>query len=100
MVTVMLCLQQALVRYADGSENTTCDALRDYAFTTHPTCYVKSGICTLSPADWEAIVNIVTIKQLFSSLEAFKATVEAAAGCAEFYVWLVAKEIFRDRREL
>lgn len=73
---------------------TTCDALMDYAFGTHPACYIDSGICTLPVADWEAIlVNIITIPQLLDR-EVFKNAVETAAGCAEFYLWLVEKGIF------
>ncbi|KAL1968216.1 hypothetical protein VTN77DRAFT_2051 [Rasamsonia byssochlamydoides] len=97
MEHVMLCLQRKLVPYADGAvqnSNVTCEEIKEYAFSTHPGCYVHSGLCTLPVSDWEAIVSIVTIPQLFGSLEAFEATVEAAVGCAEFYLWMVERGIF------
>jgi hypothetical protein len=97
MTNVMLCLQQDLVPYALGAAQgfSDCQALQDFAFSTHPTCYVDSGLCALPVTDWEAIVEkIVGVTTLFDSWDAFKATVEAAGGCAEFYAWLVEHVIF------
>lgn len=90
VTNTMLCLQRDLVIYGDGSQTTTCSALEDYAFGTHPDCYVNSGLCTLPPTDWWIIVNTVGITQLFNSLNAFKATLQAAGGCIEFYLWVIA----------
>jgi hypothetical protein len=89
----MLCLQRELVVYGDGSQTTTCGALKVYAFGTHPNCYVKSGVCTLPPTDWEIVIKTVRIKELFNSLDAFKATLETVTGCAGLYLWLVEKAI-------
>ncbi|KAI9765240.1 MAG: hypothetical protein M1840_007732 [Geoglossum simile] len=91
----MLCLQRSLVIYGDGSQTTTCDALRTFAFDTHPDCYVKSGVCTLPPSDWEVIVTTVSFKELFSSLEALKATLQTVDGCVDFYLWLIKKAILK-----
>ncbi|KII85981.1 hypothetical protein PLICRDRAFT_56457 [Plicaturopsis crispa FD-325 SS-3] len=95
MIDTMMCLQHAIVPIAlDQVPNTTCDSLKDTAFGTHAQCYVDNGLCTLPPTDWLAIVEIVDIKTLFSSWDAFKATVDAADGCVEFYAWVVAKGLF------
>lgn len=92
MTTVMLCLQGDLVPYALGATQgfSDCQALQDFAFSTHPACYVDSGLCSLPVTDWEAIVEkIVGLTTLFDSWDALKATVEAADGCVEFYAWLL-----------
>ncbi|EED20549.1 conserved hypothetical protein [Talaromyces stipitatus ATCC 10500] len=92
METVMLCLQRDLVPYTLGGpqEFANCLALNDYAFSTHPKCYVQSGLCTLPVHDWEVIVfQIVGVETLFDSWDAIKATVQAASGCAEFYLWAI-----------
>ncbi|KAE8554366.1 hypothetical protein TMatcc_006113 [Talaromyces marneffei ATCC 18224] len=97
MEAVMLCLQRDLVPYALGGPQAfaNCSALSDFAFSTHPTCYVQSGLCTLPVHDWEAIVfQIVGVESLFDSWNAIKATVEAASGCAEFYLWAIEHAIF------
>ncbi|KAH8695271.1 hypothetical protein BGW36DRAFT_382419 [Talaromyces proteolyticus] len=97
METVMLCLQRALVPYALGGNQSfaSCSALNDYAFGTHPKCYVQSGLCTLPPSDWEAIVfKIVGLNTLFGSWDALKATVETAVGCEEFYLWAIEQKVF------
>lgn len=97
MTNVMLCLQRDLVPYALGAGQgfSDCKALQDFAFSTHPACYVDSGLCKLPVTDWEAIVEkIVGFSTLFASWDAFKATVEATEGCAEFFAWVVANDIF------
>jgi hypothetical protein len=96
MTNVMLCLQRDLLPYALGATQGfgDCQALQDFAFSTHPACYVDNGLCALPVTDWEAIVvKIVGVTTLFDSWDAVKATVETAGGCAEFYAWLVAHVI-------
>lgn len=68
----------------------TCDYIKKEAFGTHAGCYVGSGLCTLPPSDWFAIVHIVQFKTLFASWDAFLATLKAGGGCLEFYTFLVA----------
>ena len=65
----MLCLQTALVPEAVGAPNAVqgCDALSQFAFSTHAQCYVDSGVCVLSPSDWGVIVNTVGILNLFTT---------------------------------
>lgn len=97
MEKVMLCLQRDLVPYALGGSKSfaNCSALNDYAFSTHPKCYVHSGLCTLPVEDWEAIVfKIVGVETLVDSWDAIKATAEAAGGCAEFYLWAIEHGVF------
>lgn len=90
----MLCLQRALVPYGTGgTESTTCDDLKSYAFGTHPDCYVNSGVCTLPPSDWAVIVETVSLPELFGSWDALKATLETAGDCTEFYAWLITNGI-------
>ncbi|KAH0545475.1 hypothetical protein FGG08_000476 [Glutinoglossum americanum] len=93
VTATMLCLQRALVIYGDGSQSTTCPALREYAFATHPGCYVQSGVCALPPSDWEDIISTVSFGELFSSFDALKATLKTVGGCVEFYLWLVEREV-------
>lgn len=90
----MHCLQLALVPDAIDANATTCQALETQAFGTHAGCYVNNGLCTLGIKNWAAIIEIVNIKTLFESWDAFKATLEAAGECAEFIAWLVAKDLF------
>lgn len=94
MINTMHCLQLALVPYAIDNNPTTCQALENQAFETHAGCYVDNGLCALGLQDWSAILKIVDITTLFQSWDAFKATVEAAAGCAEFFAFVVTKGHF------
>jgi len=93
MENTMHCLQMALVTDAIGAA-TTCRTLEDYAFGTHAGCYIDNGLCTLGIHNWLVILEIVDIKTLFASWDAFLATVEAVADCAEFYAFIIAKGLF------
>jgi len=89
----MHCLQIALIPDAIGTA-TTCRALADRGFRTHARCYINNGLCTLGVHDWLGILEIVDIKTLFENLDALKATIEAIAGCGEFYAFMIAKDLF------
>jgi len=91
MLDTMQCLQRFLVPEATHAEGAaqTCEELNDKAFGSHAECYIDNGLCTLPVEDWFAIVDIVELKTLFQSWEAFLATVEAADGCLDFYAWLL-----------
>jgi hypothetical protein len=93
VTNTMLCLQRALVKYGDGAQTTTCNALKDYAFGTHLDCYVNNGVCTLPWTDWHIIVTTVSFGELFNGPDAIEATIRAAGGCLEFYLWLVSNGI-------
>lgn len=96
-----LCLQDALVPYTkatagregEGESAATCDEIREFAFATHPACYVDSGVCTLPATDWGVIVRIVSLRELFGSWEALKATLQTAGRCGSFYLWLIKQGI-------
>lgn len=93
MIDTMHCLQRALVADAVDATPTspTCEALKDDAFASHAGCYTSNGFCSLGVHDWAAVLEIVDIKTLFSSWDAFKATVETAADCGAFYAFMVAR---------
>jgi hypothetical protein len=95
MLATMHCLQEALVPDAVGASNatTTCADLEDKAFETHANCYVSSGVCTLPPSDWRAVLEIVDLKTLFDSWDAFKATLMAGTECLELEAFLVEQNI-------
>jgi len=94
MLNTMQCLQEALIPEAQGiSEITTCEQLDDYAFSTHPKCYIDNGFCTLPPSDWEEVVKIVGIKTMFGSWNAIKIEAEMAADCGALYLFLVSKGV-------
>ncbi|KAJ4474230.1 hypothetical protein J3R30DRAFT_649097 [Lentinula aciculospora] len=95
MWTTMGCLQRALVSELDvpvvssglqsSSTEDVCKALEDKAFSTHAPCYLSSGLCSLSLEDWVVIVDIIDIKTLLSSWDAFEGGVDAGKGCLEFF---------------
>jgi len=86
----MQCLQKALVPEATGAGvGVTCDSIQYAAFGTHAMGYLGSGLCTLPPSDWLAIVIIVEFKTLFESSDAILAALETAGGCLEFFTFLV-----------
>lgn len=91
----ILCLQDKLVPYtAAGSDSTSsCEELKEYAFETHPQCYVEGGICSLPPSDLARIVETVGLKQVFGTSEGVKTVLETGGRCAEFYGWLVLNGI-------
>lgn len=81
MLNTMLCLQNALVSDAMGTEGTTCSALKRKAIGTHAACYVDNGWCELPSADWLAVLEIVHLKTLFQDWDTTKASVQAALHC-------------------
>lgn len=82
----MLCLQQKLVPVALGEDEqvSTCPAVREFAFSTHPKCYIEGGVCLLPPTDWLVIVGTVGFTELFDSIEALAATLKTVKGCLDF----------------
>lgn len=96
MINTMHCLQLALVGNAiDATPPAVdCQALKDQAFASHSGCYTSNGFCALGVQAWAAVLEIVDIKTLFSSWDAFKATVETAEDCAAFYAYMVERSLF------
>lgn len=92
MLNTMQCLQEALFPEAEGtSDITTCEQLENYAFSTHPKCYIDNGFCTLPPSDWEKVVEIVGFTTMFGSWNAIKTEAETAAGCGSLYLFLFSQ---------
>ena len=85
MMNTMKCLQDTLIPEGTGGVDAvkTCNELRDKAFDSHARCYLENGLCALSPSDWLAVVDIVSLKMMFSGWEALKETLEAADGCLD-----------------
>ena len=83
MFDVMHCLQLALVE----------DAVDAEAFAAHPGCYIDNGFCALSVGDWTVLLEIMGV-ETFLNWDVFKAAAETAAGCGEFYVYMVERGLF------
>jgi hypothetical protein len=86
MINTMHCLQTSLIPDVGAAGTETCDQLRTHAFATHAGCYVDNGLCDLGFGDWFAIVGIVGIGTLVESLDAAKASGQAALGCFEEFI--------------
>ncbi|RHZ52498.1 hypothetical protein CDV55_102918 [Aspergillus turcosus] len=86
----ILCLQEELVPFTNGSKSPSCSELKQYALGTHAGCYVRSGVCTLPVEDWEKILEIVA-PALISEPENFKAAFETAGECVLLYIWLLGR---------
>jgi len=95
VLNTMKCLQDTLIPEATGEVGAvkTCEELNTKAFNSHAPCYLKNGLCALPPSDWVVIVDIVSFQTLFSSWEAVKETLEAAAGCSAFYASVVLNHL-------
>lgn len=95
MLDTMKCLQDTLIPEATGEVGAvrTCEELNTKAFNSHASCYLKNGLCALSPSDWVVIVDTVSFQTLFSSWDAVKETLEAAAGCSAFYAFVVLNHL-------
>ena len=95
VLDTMQCLQRALVPEAEGAPQAaniaTCAELENYAFSTHPACYIDNGLCQLPVSDWEELVRIVGMKTAFGSWEAIKAEAKVGVGCGELYLFLLSQ---------
>ncbi|EGD86927.1 hypothetical protein H112_05442 [Trichophyton rubrum D6] len=98
----MLCLQQKLVPVALGKDEqvSTCPAVREFAFSTHPECYIQGGVCLLAPTDWLVIVGTVGFTELFDSVEALATTLKTVKGCLDFYLWLIRNNFIHQPLDL
>ncbi|KAJ3312153.1 hypothetical protein HDU76_002955 [Blyttiomyces sp. JEL0837] len=67
MWSVMTCLQTSLVPKL--GQEMTCQAIHDFAFSTHTACYTQTGnsICDLSPFDWYKILNTIGFATLIQT---------------------------------
>ena len=52
------------------SQNASCEDILDYAFDTHPECYVSAGFCrdmALNPRNMHALFLTFDLKDVWSS---------------------------------
>lgn len=89
MQGVMMCLQQKLVPFIDGSRSTSCNDVKSFAIGVHPQCYVEYGLCDLPPSDWAVIADVV-LPSLFEGPDVLKAIVSTAKACGWKYLSLDA----------
>ena len=93
VLDTMQCLQRALVPEVEERANiATCAELKDYAFSTHPTCYIDNGFCELPDSDWEEVVKIVGMRTALGSWRSIKTEAEVGVGCGESY-FLLSQEL-------
>ncbi|ETV98092.1 hypothetical protein H310_08837, partial [Aphanomyces invadans] len=64
----MTCLQQKLVPML-RSPNVTCEAIRTFAFNSHPACYTNDNdnnfsVCDLPIGDWMSLVRVIGLQTL------------------------------------
>jgi hypothetical protein len=52
-----VCLQEHIHRYLPYDADP--DTVKQSAFNSHPGCYVRSGVCFLTPDDWSVIWNSI-----------------------------------------
>ena len=59
-----MCLETALYNSAVyRNPNSTCEDIKDYAFKTHPQCYVQSGFCSVM------LTSLTNLKCLFKDFD-------------------------------
>jgi hypothetical protein len=83
---VLVCLQRDLRSAID--ESTSCDAIWEIAFDSHPACYVEAGFCTLSPTDLLKVVWSIDAREWFAG-DAARQAVETARQCGGQYAFLM-----------
>ncbi|KAJ3408445.1 hypothetical protein HDV05_004977 [Chytridiales sp. JEL 0842] len=93
MWDVMSCLQKELVPRL-GDSTFTCPQIKTFAYGTHPGCYVKSGMCELSPLDWLQIVDVIGFKTLIE-LETIQQQVDVGLSCIKRYLG-IARMVFPE----
>lgn len=95
---VMTCLQRFLIDGPLLRCGLTCDALKEDAFSSHPGCYLDSGVCALPVWDWVQLV--VTIREDLLTLDTLRQAVTTGGACLGRYVQEIGEEIERLWGEL
>lgn len=85
MWNTMSCLQKVLEPIANKDTNISmnCSQIKEFAYNSHPNCYVIStpgGVCLLPVTDWVELVKIVEI-----DMPALKQAVSVAKSCGKVY---------------
>ncbi|KAK2590393.1 hypothetical protein QQS21_011930 [Conoideocrella luteorostrata] len=87
---VMTCLQHFLITPLSQCDM-SCNRIKDIAFSSHPQCYVESGVCDLPLSDWVQLV--ITVNTDLLAGPALKQAVVTGGKCALHYVQLIENEI-------
>ncbi|XP_019856292.1 PREDICTED: uncharacterized protein LOC109584838 [Amphimedon queenslandica] len=81
---VRICLETALVNSTVYRNNATCEDIKDYAFKTHPQCYLDAGFCSVildSPTNLYCLYKVFDVKDFFSKL-AINQVYQTLKSCA------------------
>ncbi|EPS35489.1 hypothetical protein H072_11086 [Dactylellina haptotyla CBS 200.50] len=96
----MNCLQKALVPKLTCGE--TCDSIGEFAFNSHPGCYIEAGVCGLvltNPKDIGQLIAVVW-KDVFSSWKAGVQGIDTVVGCGGKVVDTFTGEIAKLTAEI
>ncbi|KAI1702865.1 protein kinase domain-containing protein [Ditylenchus destructor] len=76
------CLTDRLGEYIDQAQNVSCSNIHDYAYDTHPDCYVQCGFCSVitKSANIKAFFDVIELKDL-----ALRTVLQTGAKCAGVY---------------
>ena len=86
---VKSCLQNALLPPINDPSSYDCDTLKDYAFDSHPKCYLGNdgeydSVCDLSKEDWGVIFD--TVSEGLNSKEGYWQTILTGVGCLRIWI--------------
>lgn len=88
---VMTCLQKFLSNGPLQRCGLDCSSLKSDAFSSHPACYVDSGVCDLPIGDWVQLV--ITIRDDLLTLDTLKQAVTTGGNCLAHYLQETSDEI-------
>ena len=65
---VRVCLKTNLYNNTAVYNSHNCSLIIDYAFSTHPTCYVDSGFCQIATSitDLKGLISVFDFSDFFS----------------------------------
>lgn len=78
---VRKCLMRALIPEVEKA-GATCAGLKEFAFESHPGCYVEHGFCDIvtSPCNWDGLYKVFELEDLFTE-ESWEQIKDTLAGC-------------------
>lgn len=90
---VRVCLQKVLQKkYIDQNPKASCEQIRNFAFDSHPTCYLDEGVCKLGLSDWIGIYKVVCggilCPDQITEVSTWKQAIQTGMGCAN---WALSK---------
>lgn len=75
-----LCLQEALIE--NPKRLTPCKLMEDWAFGTHPTCYIQAGFCSLKYSEQQRVFDVVAWSDIMGEFsESVAQTLRVKATC-------------------